>query len=490
MELPPTLPLMLLLLAVWVPRSTAKVVQGHLRTREQWAFLTRFCFLSGEGKFSYQIEYDAKYAVQKLLLYYDTDDQWPAIYNTGKTCSEKLSVLSDPMRHQFINLSSQLSTFSGCEMRRETGREPTYFCVGNRTFISSRERWWFIAVSNCDSEKGLDLKYDFLMTNGPEENSWLYHFSADEMLELRNRGLFHTTYKLFMASLLLQTAGLALLCAAYARYAQDGVGLPKSKLIGRVLEAGSDFTFLLLLLLCAKGYTITRGRLRQASAIKLTIFLALYVATWAVLFVYEQVFFDPGEVLYLYESPGGYGLMLLKLFGWAMFIYSTSFTIKHYPEKWSFYLPFSMYYTVWFLSAPMVIMCSNYLIDKWVREKVVNGVEHGIAWCGQVFFLILTRPTAANKNFPFHVRTSQISIMEQRPNGTAGNNNLDHFSAHPYAPSAPNGGPWRGADRQSTPTELFVISAPQMIPSVPGDKPYIKQDASFPHQRNGNVLEN
>ena len=52
--------------------------------------------------------------------------------------------------------------------------------------------------------------------------------------------------------------------------------------------------------------------------------------------------------------------------------------------------------------------------------------------------------------------------------GTAGNNNLDHFSAHPYAPSAPPG-PWRtgaGADdRQSTPTELFVISAPTEIVS-------------------------
>ena len=44
-----------------------------------------------------------------------------------------------------------------------------------------------------------------------------------------------------------------------------------------------------------------------------------------------------------------------------------------------------------FLSAPMVIICSNYLIDKWVREKVVNGVEHGIAWAGQVFFLVRHR---------------------------------------------------------------------------------------------------
>ena len=35
-----------------------------------------------------------------------------------------------------------------------------------------------------------------------------------------------------MASLLLQTSGLVLLCAAYGRYAQDGIGLPKSKLFG------------------------------------------------------------------------------------------------------------------------------------------------------------------------------------------------------------------------------------------------------------------
>ena len=62
-----------------------------------------------------------------------------------------------------------------------------------------------------------------------------------------------------------------------------------SRSAGRVLEAAADFTFLLLLLLCAKGYTITRGRLRQASAVKMTVFLALYVVTWGVLFVYEQL---------------------------------------------------------------------------------------------------------------------------------------------------------------------------------------------------------
>lgn len=43
--------------------------------------------------------------------------------------------------------------------------------------------------------------------------------------------------------------------------------------------------------------------------------------------------FDPGEVLYLYESPAGYALIILRIVAWCMFVYSTIFTLKHYPEK-------------------------------------------------------------------------------------------------------------------------------------------------------------
>lgn len=58
-------------------------------------------------------------------------------------------------------------------------------------------------------------------------------------------------------------------------------------------------------------------------------------------------FFDPGEVLYLYESPAGYGLIGLRIIAWWMFIYSTVFTLKHYPEKNSFYYPFNLIGTMW-----------------------------------------------------------------------------------------------------------------------------------------------
>lgn len=58
-------------------------------------------------------------------------------------------------------------------------------------------------------------------------------------------------------------------------------------------------------------------------------------------------YFDPGEVLYLFESPAGYGLISLRIVAWWMFIYSTIFTLKHYPEKATFYYPFNLVGTLW-----------------------------------------------------------------------------------------------------------------------------------------------
>ena len=43
--------------------------------------------------------------------------------------------------------------------------------------------------------------------------------------------------------------------------------------------------------------------------------------------------FTLDKVLYLYESSFGYGLIVLRMVGWLMFVYAHFFTLKHYPEK-------------------------------------------------------------------------------------------------------------------------------------------------------------
>jgi hypothetical protein len=86
-------------LAVWLwcgQRAVAKVVQGTLRTGDNWAFVSRFCFLSMQGHFQYEVQYEDVFAVQNIDLYYDTPQQWARVYGRKsdlKSCAEKESVL-------------------------------------------------------------------------------------------------------------------------------------------------------------------------------------------------------------------------------------------------------------------------------------------------------------------------------------------------------------------------------------------------------------
>ncbi|XP_043540496.1 transmembrane protein 145, partial [Chiloscyllium plagiosum] len=80
-------------------------------------------------------------------------------------------------------------------------------------------------------------------------------------------------------------------------------------------------------------------------------------------------------------------------------------------------------------------LIANFGIPKWVREKVVNGIQLGIYLYAHTVFLVITRPSAANHNFPYHVRTSQIGTVDT---------DLDKFPHHVYGnaglgvPSVPN----------------------------------------------------
>ncbi|XP_026739984.1 transmembrane protein 145-like [Trichoplusia ni] len=586
------------LLGAWVvmvmtSRVQSKWVEGRIDTKDNWAFLSRFCFLSLEGQFEYLIEYDKDMGIPNLLLYYDDDSQWPSVYHSSKTCKEREDVLNRAGQNQIIRLSHWYpdTEYSGCVITKHNKEipaskssttpkptepsktkknstkvqppEPSYYdqflkttqnpkptltdtnttwfelvptddlnfttaapedelwesigprengshfgnlndeveilfdnrnrsghkikrsldlydrfrrrrlnsqsggaaanpekehlmvtCHNSRRFRSARERWWFIAISNCDNNKGLDVRYKFLMTNGMDGDFWHEHFSADEFyvlpvllaytfayiivmiavvmcsVELKSRHLLHSTYKLFLMSIVAQHSGVVLQSLAYIRYAANGFGSDNARIVGQFFCGLSEMTFLLLLVLMAKGYTITRGRLKVGFTVKLTVFMCCYVVTYIVLFVYQAKAFDPGEVLYLYESPAGYGLIVLRITAWCVFAYSTFFTVKKYPDKNTFYCPFFICGTLWFYAGPLFILTANTYIDKWVRESVVTAVLLFITFCGHIMFLLLTLPVFANKNFPYHVRTTQIGVME-----VTGNAAIDSFGRNAYHPS-------------------------------------------------------
>ena len=67
----------------------------------------------------------------------------------------------------------------------------------------------------------------------------------------------------------------------------------------RILEAASILMFLLMLIVMAKGYTITRGRLSTTGSIKIAVFMTVYTVVYAVLFIYEAQVYNQASITYV-----------------------------------------------------------------------------------------------------------------------------------------------------------------------------------------------
>ncbi|XP_074241718.1 transmembrane protein 145 isoform X2 [Saimiri boliviensis] len=461
------LPLLLLLLLSLPPRARAKYVRGNLSSKEDWVFLTRFCFLSDYGRLDFRFRYPEAKCCQNILLYFDDPSQWPAVYKSGdKDCLAKESVIR-PENNQVINLTTQYA-WSGCQVVPEEGTR-YLSCSSGRSFRSG---------------DGLQLEYEMVLTNG--KSFWTRHFSADEfgILEtdvtfllifilifflscyfgylLKGRQLLHTTYKMFMAAAGVEVLSLLFFCIYWGQYATDGIGNESVKILAKLLFSSSFLIFLLMLILLGKGFTVTRGRISHAGSVKLSVYMTLYTLTHVVLLIYEAEFFDPGQVLYTYESPAGYGLIGLQVAAYVWFCYAVLISLRHFPEKQPFYVPFFAAYTLWFFAVPVMALIANFGIPKWAREKIVNGIQLGIHLYAHGVFLIMTRPSAANKNFPYHVRTSQIASAGVP--GPGGSQSADKaFPQHVY------GNVTFISDSVPNFTELFSIPPPasSVSPAAP-----------------------
>lgn len=97
-----------------------------------------------------------------------------------------------------------------------------------------------------------------------------------------------------------------------------------------------------------------------------------------------------------------------------------------------------------------------YAIRQWAREKIVNGVDQLIMMLGHVIFLILTRPSAANDNFPYYIKTTQIGFISEESAERPGNYEISEEEMK--AKSGPNL------------NDIFTVSHTRSEPSAPPEE--------------------
>ncbi|XP_071808871.1 transmembrane protein 145-like isoform X1 [Asterias amurensis] len=409
-----------------------KYVEGVVDTSKDMEFLERFVFEPNElGQLWYEYKYPAEDCCYQVLFFNDAESQWPYVRaNQDKlTCVEKLEQI--PSNY---NAVTTLSTHN-CKNKTEDGRQ-MLVCTGTRHFVAPRARWWFINIANCNGispRQGIYMQYKLNMTNGDRPID--KHFSADERFtlqtsiafailyflmaltgvyyrfQLAKQRLLHSTYQLFFASVCMQLIALIFIIIALACFAGDGIEMPGLKTTGHIVSSLGDVLFVLMLMLVGKGYTITRGRLSTSGSIKLAIFTCLYAGTFIFLYVYAQSNFDPRDVMFIYDSPAAMALIVLRCIGVVWLYYCVFFTIKHFASKFKFYVPFMLFFAVWFVAEPVMIGVANEFIPTHKRAKIVNGIYWSAVFLGHMIFLVLTRPDRTNEYFPYHIKTNQIGAM-------------------------------------------------------------------------------
>ena len=131
--------------------------EGHLKTDRNWfGFLANITIMA-TGRMTFKFTYPADKCCQNILFY--LEDQM-SILNARMNCWQKESLLR-PEDDQILRLTPRFS-WSGCHMIHPKGMS-AYTCEGGRSFTSSsageKPTTWYLAVSNCASLMGLELKY-------------------------------------------------------------------------------------------------------------------------------------------------------------------------------------------------------------------------------------------------------------------------------------------------------------------------------------------
>lgn len=106
-------------------------------------------------------------------------------------------------------------------------------------------------------------------------------------VKLKSLHLLHTTYRMFEFSVVLHWIGTVVQAIVYSIYAVSGFSPHTTT--GELILGGSEVVFLALMLLMAKGYTITRARLSSRSMIRLATFLNVYIIAFMSLFIFQTV---------------------------------------------------------------------------------------------------------------------------------------------------------------------------------------------------------
>jgi predicted transporter len=334
----------------------------------------------------------------KVNVFLDVD--WPKVYEKDLPCDEFVSHAQES-----IPLDERGDDF------RFNFRQ------------KKRPHYWFLTVSHCggDSELPLDVTFEVTFINSG--NRWDKQFSYDEqglfvitlafliiflmLLGVHFRGLsvwweaekyIHPILKLLTASMCLEAFSLFLEFTHLCAFAYDGEGFPTLASISKLSDVLSQLLLIAIVILIAKGWTISRVDLEHANFIIAV--LGGLSGAYLLLFLYDLYYRNPASTVYIYDSFPGYVILIIRLatFAWFLALLKETIEFEFDDLKRQFFGQFRLALAVWFAYLPLIVLLSIFL-DAWVRRKTVEALYQSMNFVVFATMAFLLWPSRAAKYF-------------------------------------------------------------------------------------------
>ncbi|CAL4107819.1 unnamed protein product [Meganyctiphanes norvegica] len=285
-------------------------------------------------------------------------------------------------------------------------------------------RFWFLSLVACvrNSTCGWEhqkipaqIKYSLHVVNGnpdtAKNNVFEYQFSFDKqdtteiylvcvtvygcmLVPLQvyaSCRQLHPISRLFTATLVVQLLGLLFDTIHLLVYSFDGQGSEGLNITGDLLNILAQSLFMILLLLLAKGWAITRMVLSRK--ILLFAIWGLYSCLILTLYFWNMIEVDVIEDIDEYQTWPGWltlGLRVLIMI-WFLAELRMTMTYEHNTSKLQFFLHFGASSLVWFIYLPVVALIALQVSPLW-RYKLLLGFTYSADLLAHAFMTYMLWP--------------------------------------------------------------------------------------------------
>lgn len=386
----------------------AEVVLRNVHTTDSFVFLGKFCFdFTPPGTVSGTLDLvlETKEEAMHLAFYDDEDNSWPAVYGSSLSCSEKLDMAKNPPGPVQAVSNGWKYHLSVLE--------------------SMRPRFWYAVLAKCDKEATEPLRFSYQLTF---LNKGVSHFSSEDEGLLPMYTLFlvvwalgaaaqwyalhlirqseervHPVVALLSLAVGFELASLALFSLHWLVYSGNGIGLVDALTFGQFFSVTSLLLLTVLLMLLAKGWTISTEVLENRAEVALPM-VALTIG-YLILEAWGSIMRDQANTLFIFDTAAGWLIVLVHvgLFLWFTWRTQQTYDAESDPEKKQFYERFRIVFGAWFLALPVIVVSAAMFLEPYQRLYHVAFLHLLAKTFGCFALAYLMWPTRAHAYFKISV---------------------------------------------------------------------------------------